>query len=124
MKKKLLALFVVGMAISSLTLSAGATTSQLDVKKGDTYSYWTMKDSGSKWDNYFYVKPTSYGGANAIFARSYAQDGSVSSDYQQMSRSAARYSYGKKALGGKMYRLQAYGSPDSYSWHLVGKYTP
>lgn len=33
MKKKLLALVAAGMAISSLTLSAGATTSQLDVKK-------------------------------------------------------------------------------------------
>ncbi len=124
MRKKVAGLLVVGMCLGTLTLPVVAKKSYLDVKPGDEYSYWTKKDGGADWDNYFYVTPEIYSGANTIYGRSYAQDGSVFSGYYALSRSRDRYSYGNRAEEDKLYRLQAYGSPATASWHLTGAYTP
>ncbi len=124
MKKKVVGILVAGMCLGALTLQAAAVSSYLDVKPGDEFSYWTMKDGGADWDNYFYVTPEIYSGANTIFARSYEKDGKISSGYHALSRNSSRYSYGENALAGKFYRLQAYGSPSTSYWHLTGIYTP
>lgn len=123
MKKKVVGILVAGMCLGALTLHVAAVPSILDVKPGDVYSYWTLKDGGADWDNYFYVTPQVYTGST-IYGRSYAQDDSVSSGYYALSRSRDRYSYGNEAKAGKLYRLETYASPATAYWHLTGRYTP
>lgn len=126
MKRKRVAVVMAllsGVLLFSLPVSA--KTSYLDVKAGDISSYYTYKDTGSQWENYYYVTPTSYTG-KYIMGNSTSQNGKYGSGYTLLHKEASKYSYGTRTVpGGIYYRLETGPGPGTASnWHLVGRYTP
>lgn len=119
MRKKLGVIAAAVICVIAMGVPVYAKTSPLDVKAGDTYSFWTQKDGGSDWDNYFYVTPTSYYGTVHAFCS--AQTDRVTSPTYVISHTTSRYSYVDYAAPGKFYRLYTYGSPSG--WHLIGRFT-
>lgn len=118
---------VLGIALALSGVPVKAATSTLDVKAGDIYSFYTYKDSASdKWENLYYVTPTTYKGGG-IMGNSVSQQGNIASGYTLLYDYKRAYSYGSDmvAVGGIYYRLvtgpTSYATPD---WHLVGRYTP
>lgn len=114
-----------GLALCLLGMPVKARTSDLDVKAGDIYSLYTYKDSGSLWENRYYVTPTTYIGGG-IMGNSVSQQTGIASGATLMSTYADSYLYvGCEAPGGIYYRLVTgptyYATPD---WHLIGRYTP
>lgn len=73
-------LVLAGMCIGIMAMPVGAKTSQLDVKAGDICSYYTYKDTGSAYENYYYVTPTTYVG-KYIMGNSISKNGKYSSGY-------------------------------------------
>ena len=122
MKLKKLSVLMASVAcVAAMALPVGATTSWLDVKAGDTHSYYTYKDTGDDWDNYFYITPSTYQGSK-IKGLSLSKGGKYSSGYQTMSTAKKRYQYKKTAPGGIYYRFT--GSCTTSGWNLTGNYTP
>lgn len=122
--KKIGVLLVLILSVSAMQTSAA--TSQLDVKAGDIYSYYTYKDSGSAWENYYYVTPQKYVG-KYIMGNSASKNGKYTSGYTLMHTKKSKYSYGNdmKAPGGMYYRLiTGPGAGTGSGWHLTGRYTP
>lgn len=118
-------LVLAGMCIGIMAMPVGAKTSQLDVKAGDICSYYTYKDTGSAYENYYYVTPTTYVG-KYIMGNSISKNGKYSSGYTLLYRSASKYSYGLSEVpGGMYYRLETGPAADTGAgWHLKGRYTP
>lgn len=124
MKKKFSIIIATVIAIVSIAIPVCAQTSYLDVSAGDESSYYTYKDTGAAWENYYYVTPQTYVGP-LIVARSSSEAAGCSSHFTIMHTYADKYAYGESSPGGFYYRLTA--GPDyagGPNWHLTGRYTP
>ena len=123
-KKKIGILLAMMMCTVAGMLPVHAGTSYLDVQAGDQYSYPTYKDTGTDFETYYYVTPTTYVG-NDIMGRSFSVDGKYSSTITIMYNYPDKYSYeihGPQVVGGIYYRMFAHCN--MAGWHLIGRYTP
>lgn len=105
-KKKIGILLAMMMCTVAGVLPVHAGTSYLDVQAGDQYSYPTYKDTGTDFETYYYVTPTTYVG-NDIMGRSFSVDGKYSSTITIMYNYPDKYSYeihGPQVVGGIYYR--------------------
>lgn len=125
-KKRKICILAAALALAVMAvMPVSAATSWLDVNAGDVYSYYTYKDGGEDWENYYYVTTDTYVGY-PILARSSAQIGNYTSSFTQIEGGANSYWYGKIHVpGGINYRITSSPSYLSGSnWHLTGYYTP
>ena len=90
-KKKIGILLAMMMCTVAGVLPVHAGTSYLDVQAGDQYSYPTYKDTGTDFETYYYVTPTTYVG-NDIMGRSFSVDGKYSSTITIMYNYPDKYS--------------------------------
>lgn len=125
MKKKGLGILMAMLVcVFAMGIPVFASTSYLDVKEGDRDSYYTYKDTGSAWENYYYVTPETYVGY-PIIAHSMSQNSAIGSPFTEMYKNGSKYAYDGSAPGGVYYRLESGPSYMSGSgWHLTGRYTP
>lgn len=116
LKKKLSLLLATAACLSCVSMTAFATTRyDVDVSKGDEYSFEAIKDDG---ETNYYVTPTSRYGT--IYTRSICSASKYPA-YNKLN-SAGAYPYSTAVYPGASYRLQAYGI--TTGWNLKGRYTP
>lgn len=125
-KKRRFSILAIALAVVAVMgVPASAARSWLDVSAGDVYSYYTYKDGGADWENYYYVTTDTYVGF-PILARSSSQIGNYTSAFTQIEKGSDSYWYGKIHVpAGINYRITSSPSYLSGSnWHLTGYYTP
>lgn len=132
--KKLISLLLGVMLICSMSVSASALTTGLDLtvtKNGsnqDNYSWKTEKDGGGQYKNVAYATSTGFSGSGVIKMYSRQDDNtSIKSGTMNFSSSGVALSsaYNKYAKSGTTYRIYSwYGSGSSNSLRLIGRYTP
>lgn len=124
MRKKVGALFAVGLLTFLLAIPASAASIHFDVKMNDIYSNPALKGSTS---SLFFIDPDTYTGTYVRVRSKCSTNANYTSDYLQVQKVYYNHSYSyrnnENVAGGLYYRLDAYGAPAA-TWNLVGTYTP
>ena len=121
MKKKLSLFLAMNACVTSMSMTALAKNSPLDVSPGDENSFWTIKDDG---ETNYYITVSSFVGGT-IKGISICENG-VGTPYYRVIRNAKgtyKVRYGCDVYPTKNYQLRTYGEP-STGWHLTGVYCP